>query len=191
MIHPVYARVAAGTDKYVGAADTAKLARLALGAAFPGVKFYVRLSPGGSLNVRYDGISGYAPLRACYCPVPTTSSADPARCSVCGFVGRLAPIYNPGMPTLDAVRAAVAPFAGSDFDGMVDLAFPVSAWLNPDGSATLGHSSGSGAADGAGSVNSGYDFPRPMPGAVMVHFSVRFVFVDATLPYDVVKAAAA
>lgn len=186
MPDPIYVKAAA--DRHVSLADTATLIRRSLTANFPGVRFYVRssrYSGGSSIDVGYDGISGYAPLRACYCPNPTTRPDDPARCAVCGYVGRLDAIYVPGAPTIDAVNAVLAPYHGRDFDGMIDGSNPVYAWLNPDGSATLGRSPGSGASLPA------YAFPRPLPGAVLVHFGASFVFAEAHLPYNVKRKAAA
>ena len=188
MPHPIYVKAAA--RDWVSVADTATLVRGALASAFPGVKFYVRsesYAGGASINVWYDGLAGYVPLSSCYCadgPTPRFHGSN--QCATCGYWKPLAPIYKDGMPSSADVDAVLAPFRGGDFDGMNDLKFSVRSWLNPDGSATMGHSAGSGASI------PGYDFPRPMPGAVMVRFASDFIFVNTNLPYDVrAKASAA
>lgn len=157
--HPIYVKAAG--DRYVTLADTAKLVRLAVARAFPGVKFYVRSSSysmGSSITVYWDGRDRYtndAPLKA-------------------------------GMPSSADVSDVIDAFAGKNFDGMIDLAYAVSAWLNPDGSVAYGHSDGT--TDSHGS-HVGYRNARPAPGSVMVRFGVSYVFATDSVPYGLGKAA--
>jgi hypothetical protein len=185
--HPVWRK--ATTDGYVTTADTARLIRDALGAKFPGVKFYVRshmYAGGSSIHVYYDGLDHYAPMTHCYCtdgPDPDLPHS-PNYCRRCGYMARLDPVYKDGAPAKSAVDAVAATYAGGRFDGMIDMAYSVKSWLNPDGSATYGSSSGT---TGSMGVDPAYSNPRPDPGAVMVRFGADYVFVDDTLPYDVAR----
>lgn len=84
-------------------------------------------------------------------------------------------------PTIAAVDAVTDPFEGGRFDGMIDLAYPVSSWLLPDGSAVLGRSCGSGG--GAGS-DEPYSYPAPCEGARMVNFGARYIFTNRSYSED-------
>ncbi|KKK71623.1 hypothetical protein LCGC14_2912070 [marine sediment metagenome] len=125
--------------RYLTCADTAKLVRIALARAYPGVKFRVRsdtYSMGASIHCNWiDG------------------------------------------PTVEDFNATVAPFAGSGFDGMVDLKYPRSSWLMPDGSAAFGKSAGTEDSRGA---HSSYDHETPDPGAELVHFGADHIFGEVS-----------
>lgn len=75
-------------------------------------------------------------------------------------------------PTTKQVDAAVAEYSGSGFDGMIDLKYPFSSWLLPDGSAQVAHSSGT---TGSMGVHGPIDTPRPHPDARLVHFGADSV----------------
>jgi len=190
--HPVYAKVAASTPSdragspiyYVGWADTAALVRSTLAARFPGTKFYVRsdsYSGGASVNVWYDGTVTNAWTRVDsddkpYGPV-VTNYAD-----VDHRDGRWAPVLKAGAPRSRDVKDALAGFSGRRFDGMIDLGYSVSSWLNPDGTATLGDSSGTLGSRGS---DPAFSFSRTHPRALLVHFLASYVFVNDHLPYGV------
>lgn len=94
------------TTTYLSCAETAKLVRQALKAAFPGQKFYVRS----------DVYAGGASIRVRWTDGPRESDVDPI------------------------VRA----YAGSRFDGMIDLAYGAAHAMSPTGEVmllgTYGHS---------------------------------------------------
>jgi hypothetical protein len=169
---------------WIDVADTARLVRAALAKDFPGIKFYVRsnsYSGGASIDVYYDGRSD----DALWTLIDSSDNpyGDPVLyADVDHSVGRWAPILNPGMPRARVVDSALYPYKGGRFDGMIDMAYGVDSWLNPDGSAALAHSPGS---TGSRGMDSPYDFPAPTAGAVRVHFGANFVFVNDTLPYDI------
>lgn len=180
--HPLYLKAAAGD--YISPAETGRLIRERLARAYPGVTFYVRTSTysmGASVRISYDGIRSHECLNGH--PVP-----DAYRCATCGLTGpnAIRTTYAPGAPTRAQVEEITAPYAGSRFDGMIDLAYSVRAWITPDGNAFFGRSDGTYGSHGS---DPGYDEPRPVPGAVAVHFSAGYVFVDPELPYDVTHKA--
>lgn len=78
-------------------------------------------------------------------------------------------------PTNEHVKQIVNAFGGSDFDGMIDLKYSVKAWLLPDGSAAFGRSAGTG---GNGGSDPAYQFPKPHPDAIEVHFGADFIFTN-------------
>lgn len=180
--HPVY--VKATQDGWIETADQAKLIRSTLAARFPGVRFYVRLerfAGGSAIDIYYDGLAGYEPLRACYCATgPTVRDYNPNQCSKCDYIGRLEPIYKPGAPTKRDVEAITDPYRGGSFDGTIDLGYSVQSWLLPDGRAVHGRSPGTVESRG---LDPAYEHPRPEPGAVLVHFSAHFVHVHDEMPY--------
>ena len=76
-------------------------------------------------------------------------------------------------PAYDEVDAMVRPFAGSGFDGMIDMAYSVEAFLTADGRAFF--------AQTTGTEGSGGDVPapktfKPTPDAERVCFCVDHVF---------------
>ena len=78
-------------------------------------------------------------------------------------------------PCEAAVARITGQFAGGRFDASIDLAFSVSHWLSPDGTATVASSQGS-----AGS--GGYFGPErewmPEPEAKLVHFGANYIFTS-------------
>jgi len=162
--------------KYLTCAETAQLVRAALREAFPEVRFSVRskvYAGGASINITYQGFDGFEPLRSCYCAAgPTVREYDPNRCATCGYIGRLEPRYRPGMPRREAVEAVAHTFEGSGFDGMTDLKYPVTRYLDAHGRVVGSQSPGSW-----GSI-SAWDDPLPA-GAVPVRFGADYIFVEA------------
>lgn len=75
-------------------------------------------------------------------------------------------------PTQKAVEAVVEPYAGGRFDGMIDLAYGVKSWLEPDGTAGIAHSPGT-----TGSHPSEVGAPISEE-AELVHFMADYVFVN-------------
>lgn len=169
------------TTTYMSAADTAKLIRKALAKHFPSTKFYVRssvYSGGASIDIYYDGLDHFAPLVSCNCS--TGPNVDPSysanRCRTCGYIGPSpTAVYKPGAPTYDAVNAVAGKFAGSRFEGMIDLKYGVRHTIDADGNVTGSESSGSGLGDGWDALGAG----------TLVSFGADFVFVNHELPYDV------
>lgn len=194
MDNAIYKKVAAqvpsydGGPRYLTLADTAALVRATLAREFPGTKFWVRsksYSGGSSINVYWDGIVDNAWTRIDsfdkpYGPVVTNYNDVDFR------DGRWSTVKKPGAPTSKAVDAALAGFESARFDGMIDMGYNVKSWLLPDGSATLGKSSGT-----VGSMGSdpGYDVPPPDPRAILVSFGSGFIFTNDTVPYDARSAA--
>lgn len=78
-------------------------------------------------------------------------------------------------PTVAMVDAIVKPFAGSGFDGMIDMAYSKTAFLLPDGSATLAQTSGT---EGSGGVYSKAKHFKPCVEAERVHFGADHVFTE-------------
>ena len=76
-------------------------------------------------------------------------------------------------PTEKDVQKIVGPFAGSGFDGMIDLKYYVSSWLLPDGSVAFGKSAGT---EGSRGSDPSYNNPPPCEGAKLVHFGADHVF---------------
>lgn len=65
-------------------------------------------------------------------------------------------------PTQSDITESVGCFYGSGFDGMCDSSYTVSHWLQPDGTVTFAHSSGT-------ATQPEVDEPAP-PNAELVHF---------------------
>jgi hypothetical protein len=76
-------------------------------------------------------------------------------------------------PKTKEVEAVTGPFAGSGFDGMIDLKYSVESWLLPDGSVSFGRSEGTGGSHGS---CPGFENPAPVEGAKLVRFSADHVF---------------
>lgn len=95
-------------------------------------------------------------------------------------------------PCKAAVEAVAKPFGCGGFDGMIDMAYSMNAWLLPDGTAAYGSSSGT---EGSRGSCPAFDKPAPVEGAVKVHFGADFIFCDkerslATFTAVVEKVAA-
>lgn len=78
-------------------------------------------------------------------------------------------------PTVAMVDEIVKPFAGSGFDGMIDMKFSKTAFLLPDGSATLAQTSGT---EGSGGVYSKAKHFKPVAEAERVSFGADHVFTE-------------
>jgi hypothetical protein len=190
--HPVYLAALEARQHdpagpaWISTADTARLVRDRLATLWPAVRFYVRSSSysgGSSIRVWYDGIERIEPHASCYCkngPTILRTEGDP--CRVCGYIGRWTRVYRADRPGLEEVESALEPYHGRSFDGSIDMAYSLETWLNPDGSASFAHTSGT--AGSMGSVPRA-DGSRTDPGAVLIHPAASYVFVDAELPYDV------
>ena len=89
-------------------------------------------------------------------------------------------------PTKKAVNLVVGPFAGRDFDGMIDLEYSVWAWLLPDGSAEFAYSSGT---EGSMGVHSAFENPKPHPDAELVHMGAGYVHTTRHYSAAVYRAA--
>jgi hypothetical protein len=87
-----------------------------------------------------------------------------------------------GAPDWQDVMDALRAYEGGSFDGMIDMGYSRKAWLTPDGRLSAGTSPGT---QGSGGYHEPYDEPAPAPGAVLTHLHAHYVFVNATLPYDV------
>lgn len=77
-------------------------------------------------------------------------------------------------PRTGDVEAFIQPFAGRGFDGMIDMAYCLQAWLLPDGTATFAYTRGTAGSKGVVSE----EFTDPPPGAVLVSFGVSYVFAE-------------
>jgi hypothetical protein len=78
-------------------------------------------------------------------------------------------------PTQNLVDAYVKDFAGSGFDGMIDMKYSTSSWLYPDGSTSF---KGTGGTEGSGGVRSSGNSGPSANGAIPVRFSANFVFTN-------------
>jgi hypothetical protein len=186
---PVYLAAVAerertGRDPWIDTADVARLVRAELARRWPAVRFSVKLSRysgGSSIRVRYDGVETDSRGRALLtlvdydgnrqhgAPIVSEDEIDYSR-------GRWGTIPREGMPAARDVSDAVSAYAGRSFDGMIDLAYGLSAWLNPDGSATLARDPGTAGSHGSIPEAIG---SRTHPSAIVVRFGASYVFVDA------------
>lgn len=188
--HPVYVAALeqtpgyAGGPRYISTADTARLIRAELARRWPTVRFSVRSSMyagGSSIRVAYDGVEldgrgrplltlvDYDGVRQDGAPVVTQEEMDYR-------TGRYGTIPRAGMPSARDVENALAGYSGRRFDGMIDMAYGVRSWLNPDGSASLGENTGTGGQRGS---DPGYSYSRQTGGALLVSFGASYVFVSA------------
>lgn len=75
-------------------------------------------------------------------------------------------------PFESEVDPIIRPYAGGGFDGMIDMAYSRTAWLNPDGTATFAATSGT---EGSrGTVPEAYG-SRTHPDARLVRFGADYV----------------
>lgn len=91
-------------------------------------------------------------------------------------------------PTTKEVDAIVKGYEGGRFDGMIDMAYNVSSWLMPDGSACVAHNPGSACSRG---VDEGCDNAKPHPDAKEVRFGARYVFTQRLISPALKTAALA
>jgi hypothetical protein len=78
-------------------------------------------------------------------------------------------------PTAKLVESVTSAYAGGGFDGMIDMAYSVEAWLLPDGSATFAKTRGT--AGSMGIVPSAQEM-QPSFKAERVHFQADYVFCE-------------
>lgn len=78
-------------------------------------------------------------------------------------------------PTQEMVDAVAKPFAGSGFDGMIDMKYSIEAFLMPDGSAAFAQTSGT--AGSGGVYTKGKSF-KPCAEAERVSFGADHVFTE-------------
>lgn len=78
-------------------------------------------------------------------------------------------------PTSEMVDPIVKVYAGGGFDGMIDLAYSNTAWLLPDGTATLATSEGT---EGSAGVIPREAHWMPDPEAKLVRFGSDYVFTN-------------
>jgi hypothetical protein len=82
--------------------------------------------------------------------------------------------YTDG-PTQKMVEAVTNAFAGGGFDGMIDMAYSVTAYLLPDGSAAFAQTSGT---EGSGGMVAKGKAFMPVAGAKRVSFGANYIFVN-------------
>jgi hypothetical protein len=91
-------------------------------------------------------------------------------------------------PTVAMVDAVAKPFEGSGFDGMIDMSFGKTAFLLPDGSATLAQTSGT---EGSGGVYSKAKNFKPCVEAERVSFGADHVFTERKVSRRLIDSALA
>ena len=91
-------------------------------------------------------------------------------------------------PTAKLVDAVAHPFQGGGFDGMIDMAYSVTSYLLPDGSAAFAQTTGTESSGGL--VPSGKQF-MPVAGAERVHFGVSHIFTHRNASARLVDSARA
>ena len=89
-------------------------------------------------------------------------------------------------PSSKAVKAVAGGFAGGGFDGMIDMAFSVDAWLLPDGSVAPASSPGT---SGSRGTYEPYSHPAPSPDARKVRFGADSVFCQKSWSVETYTAA--
>lgn len=190
--HPIFAAARAEHQQrgrpWIDTADVAKLIRLALGRAWPAVRFYVTMSRyagGSSIRVAFDGVELDARGRALvtltdYDGIPREGAPVITQDEIDYSAGRYGSIPRAGMPSKREVAAITDAFAGRAFDGYIDMAYSLHQWLNPDGSMTFAGTDGTEGSHGSAPAAYG---SRRHPSAVLVHSGASYVFVDDELPY--------
>lgn len=194
--HPVYAAALANDEgrawRWIDTAAVARLIRDHLARTFPGVKFYVRserYSGGSSINVHYAGVvlndrGNEVLVRKDY----DGNVLDPTPVENPDYsTGHFGFLPLPGAPTKRDVENALGGYSGQRFDGMIDMAYSVTSWLNPDGTAEVAHNPGTGGQKGS---DPGYSAPAPSDRSIAVHFGASYVFVNDSLPYETRAKAA-
>ena len=86
-------------------------------------------------------------------------------------------IYWTDGPTEAQVSPITSPFAGGRFDGMIDMAYSASSWLNEDGTASVAYSPGTYGQRGSDPEVIG---SRSTGTARLVHFGSDYVFLNRT-----------
>lgn len=78
-------------------------------------------------------------------------------------------------PTRRQVETVTSDYRGGRFDGSIDMAYDVSHYLMPDGSAIVAQSPGSA---GSGGYDPAFKQFKPSPDAVRVHFGADHIFCN-------------
>jgi hypothetical protein len=86
------------------------------------------------------------------------------------------------------VDQVVAPYKGGDFDGMIDMKINKTAWLMPDGTATLAHNPGT--TGSMGTIPSAVGL-QPSAKSRKVRFGADFIFTNRTYSAGLVGRALA
>lgn len=81
-------------------------------------------------------------------------------------------------PPAKVVDSVVHGFAGGRFDGMIDMAYSVESWLDPDGTAYVAGSPGT---QGSRGMDPEYVGDPRSPDARLVHFGADYVFTNRRL----------
>lgn len=89
-------------------------------------------------------------------------------------------------PTSKLVDQVVKPFAGGGFDGMIDMAYSVEAFLLEDGSAAFAQTSGTEGSTGMVAAAKAF---KPTPGAERVRFLSDYVFTKRNCSERLVRSA--
>lgn len=76
-------------------------------------------------------------------------------------------------PAASQVETITNGYKGGGFDGMIDMAYPSSSWLLPDGSATFACTSGT---TGSRGTVPAAEHEKPHPDARLVKFNATFIF---------------
>lgn len=80
-------------------------------------------------------------------------------------------------PTEKEVDRVVGPFEGARFDGMIDMAYYASSWLNEDGSASVAHVPGT---EGQRGSHTEFIGSRSTGSARLVHFGADYIHTNRT-----------
>lgn len=97
-------------------------------------------------------------------------------------------VYWQDGPTTAMVDAIVKPYAGSGFDGMIDMKFSYEAFLTADGRAFFAQTAGTAGSMGVYSAEKAF---KPTPDAERVRFGVDFVFAERRYSRDFLERAQA
>ena len=80
-------------------------------------------------------------------------------------------------PAPSEVEKVTAGFEAGGFDGMIDMAYGITSWLLPDGTATMAASPGT---EGSRGMVASYVSDAPHPDAVLVTFGAKYISCDRT-----------
>lgn len=89
-------------------------------------------------------------------------------------------------PTSALVDAVVKPYASSGFDGMIDMKYSITAFLQPDGTATFAQTSGT---EGSGGMFAKGKAFKPCAEAERVSFGSDYVFTSRSTSRRLVEGA--
>lgn len=89
-------------------------------------------------------------------------------------------------PVESEVKSVVSPYGGAGFDGMIDMKFNYTAYLMPDGSATIAGSPGT---TGSMGIYEPIHNMKPHPDAERVHFGADYIFCDRNYSVGMVTRA--